>query len=341
MSSIYLRALHRGVSYNISLLPDDTLSVLHAHLESLTSVPAARQKLLYKGKRPTHTHETTIQDAGLTNGIKITMLGSTDQELGNMVKVENEQKRRAHVMQERASKGTVKMRSTGIAKPNTFIFHKLEPLPHLPDPASALNILQRLSSDPAINRVMLTHQLSVGLLTELAPHEHPELLGLNVNAGQAIKLRLRTNQYDGFRSYSETRRVLCHELAHNVWGDHENNFKELNSKLNREVLEFEQRVRDGTHTLASEGSVYEPSPTGLEVEAQAHVLGDRDLPLGRMNQSTNVAGEYLKQPRVASKKKSRRSRTVVGLRRETVIIALTGTAPFSSVRDVEGMFTPE
>jgi len=70
---------------------------------------------------------------------------------------------------------------------------------------------------------MLTHQLSVGLLTELAPHEHPELLGLNVNAGQAIKLRLRTNQYDGFRSYNEIRRVLCHELAHNVWGEHDNN----------------------------------------------------------------------------------------------------------------------
>ncbi len=44
---------------------------------------------------------------------------------------------------------------------------------------------------------MLTHQFSVGLLTELAPHEHPELLGLNVTAGEAIKLRLRTNQYDG------------------------------------------------------------------------------------------------------------------------------------------------
>jgi len=139
---------------------------------------------------------------------------------------------------------------------------------------------------------MLTHQLSVGLLTELAPHEHPELLGLNVNAGQSIKLRLRTNQYDGFRLYSDIRRVLCHELAHNVWGDHDDNvrptnlvppygmsaanlrtqFKELNSKLNREVLEFERRVRDGTHTLTGDSSVYEP-PDGLHVEAQAHVLG--------------------------------------------------------------------
>jgi len=70
---------------------------------------------------------------------------------------------------------------------------------------------------------MHKHHFAVGLLTELAPHEHPELLGLNVNAGEAIKLRLRTNAYDGFRTYKEVRRVLCHELTHNVWGDHDNN----------------------------------------------------------------------------------------------------------------------
>jgi len=150
----------------------------------------------------------------------------------------------------------------------------LEPLAHLPNPTSALEL-----------------QLSVGVLTELAPHEHPNLLGLNLNAGQAIKLRLRTNQYDGFRVYSDIRRVLCHELAHNVWSDHDNNvrftqstddpssylpapkFKELNSKLNREVAEFERRVRDGAHTLAGAEDVYEPVP-GLEAaEVQAHVLG--------------------------------------------------------------------
>ncbi len=37
----------------------------------------------------------------------------------------------------------------------------------------------------------------MGVLTELAPHEQPHLLGLNVNARQAIELRLRTDTYDG------------------------------------------------------------------------------------------------------------------------------------------------
>lgn len=72
---------------------------------------------------------------------------------------------------------------------------------------------------------MQTHKFAVGVLTELAPHEHPGLLGLNENAGQAIKLRLRTDKYDGFRLYSEVRRVLCHELTHNVWSDHDENVR--------------------------------------------------------------------------------------------------------------------
>jgi hypothetical protein len=104
---------------------------------------------------------------------------------------------------------------------------------------------------------MRSHEYSVGLLTELAPHEHPDLLGLNVNAGQSILLRVRTNAYDGFRSYGELRRVLCHELTHNVYGGHGDDvsrsiitspnpkltskkspqFKTLNSQLNREVAE--------------------------------------------------------------------------------------------------------
>lgn len=119
------------------------------------------------------------------------------------------------------------VRSTGSSSSAAlkYRFHRIEPLQHLPNPSSALSILQRLASDPAIKHVMQTNQLEVGVLTELAPHEHPDLLGLNVNAGQAIKLRIRTNAYDGFRLYADVRKVLCHELSHNVWGDHDNNVR--------------------------------------------------------------------------------------------------------------------
>ena len=88
---------------------------------------------------------------------------------------------------------------------------------------AARALLTRLAEDRAIRHVMQKHQFAVGVLTELAPHEHPQLLGLNENAGQAIKLRLRTDDYEGFRAYRDVRMVLCHELTHNVWGDHDNN----------------------------------------------------------------------------------------------------------------------
>lgn len=86
-------------------------------------------------------------------------------------------------------------------------------------------MLQRLSSDPGIQHIMTLLRFSIGLLTELAPHENPELLGLNENKGEKIKLRLRTDQYDGLRSYLDVRMVLCHELTHCVWGDHDNNVR--------------------------------------------------------------------------------------------------------------------
>jgi hypothetical protein len=53
---------------------------------------------------------------------------------------------------------------------------------------------------------------------------------------QAIKLRLRTDSYDGFRSYADVRRVLMHELTHNVWGPHDNNVRSSSHANHRSRL---------------------------------------------------------------------------------------------------------
>ncbi|KAF9072086.1 WLM domain-containing protein [Rhodocollybia butyracea] len=270
-----LTVSHRGQSYPLSLLPNDTLAVLQAKLEELTSTPPPLQKLLYKGKssKP-QDDQISLTQAGLKDGMKIQLIGTTLQELDGIKTVESEVQKRERIMRERAAKAPSKLRSTGLSQSSdlNYRFHKLIPLPHLPEPSSALSLLQRLSDDPAIRHIMNKHKFSVGVLTELAPHEHPELLGLNENAGQQIKLRLRTNRYDGFRTYKEVRRVLCHELTHNVWGDHDNNFKELNSLLNREVAEYESSVRAGTNVLGYSGEVYEPSAQ-LEADSYSRVLG--------------------------------------------------------------------
>ena len=42
------------------------------------------------------------------------------------------------------------------------------------------------------------------------------ILGYNRNKGQEICLRLRTDDYAGFRKYLAIRKTLVHELTHNV-----------------------------------------------------------------------------------------------------------------------------
>ncbi|KIJ55533.1 hypothetical protein M422DRAFT_774532 [Sphaerobolus stellatus SS14] len=281
---ISLNITYKTKHYTLSIPPSETWAALQERLYGFTSVPPAFQKLLYKGKKPAVDHDDTIQEAGLKDGAKVMLLGSTEEEVGSLKAAEAEKKRREEIMKQRAAKGPTKVRNTTSATMNNFRFHKLEPLPHLPNPATALAVLKQLSEDPAIAHVMRAHQYSIGLLTELAPHEHPELLGLNQNRGEIIKLRLRTDAYDGFRSYKEIRRVLCHELTHCVWGDHDDNFKSLNSQLNREVAEFERAALEGSHTLGGGSGMY-------EVEADAHGLISGSYVLGGGSTTTPDSSE--------------------------------------------------
>lgn len=86
---------------------------------------------------------------------------------------------------------------------------------------------------------MKTHKFSVPLLTEMDPAAHTtadsRTLGLNRNKGEVIELRLRTDAYDGYRDYRTIRKTLCHELAHCVFGDHDRDFWDLTSRIEKEV----------------------------------------------------------------------------------------------------------
>ena len=48
-------------------------------------------------------------------------------------------------------------------------------------------------------------------------------MGRNVDRGRAVKFCICTDLHDELVSYGGIRRVLCHELSHNVWGDHDDN----------------------------------------------------------------------------------------------------------------------
>lgn len=124
-----------------------------------------------------------------------------------------------------------------------YTFLRVEPLKGLPKPNVSLNLLMRLKNDPGIVAAMRKHKFTVSLLTEMEPLSHTEtthegtsrILGLNRNAGEVIELRLRTDAHDGYRDYKTIRKTLCHELAHNVHGDHDAAFWTLCHQIEKEV----------------------------------------------------------------------------------------------------------
>lgn len=63
---------------------------------------------------------------------------------------------------------------------------------------------------------------------------NPRLLGVNVNKGVQVKLRLRRVNNDGdFLSYHEILDTMLHELCHNAHGPHNASFYKLWDELRK------------------------------------------------------------------------------------------------------------
>lgn len=93
-------------------------------------------------------------------------------------------------------------------------------------------------------------------------------MGLNRNAGEVIELRLRTDSYDGYRDYKIIRKTLCHELSHNVWGEHDRNFWDLTKEIEQEVERND--TLHGGHRVSKEAEFYNPNDSYDEAEHADH-----------------------------------------------------------------------
>ena len=60
-------------------------------------------------------------------------------------------------------------------------------------------------------------------------------MGLNVNKGEKICLRIRTDDLQGFRKYLSIRDVLFHELTHQLHSEHDAAFWNCMSELKKEA----------------------------------------------------------------------------------------------------------
>ncbi|KAF3902000.1 hypothetical protein AA313_de0201074 [Arthrobotrys entomopaga] len=126
-----------------------------------------------------------------------------------------------------------------------YTFGTFRVLNHLKGSERSETYLRKLAADAGIKSVMARYKFSVGTLSELDPAEHTthesKTLGLNKNNGEEILLRLRTDEYDGYRDYRTVRKTLCHELAHNVHSDHGRGFWELYKVILKGVEEADWR----------------------------------------------------------------------------------------------------
>jgi hypothetical protein len=170
-------------------------------------------------------------------------------------------------------------------------FHCIETLPMLPEQQKAKEILQSLANDPGILACMEKHQWNVGCLAELYPEgkvgeSEVCVMGLNQNKGQKILLRLRTDDLKGFRKILNIRKVLFHELAHNVHSEHDGKFFQLMRQVEKECNELDW-TRDGhvtggiSHANSMDVDAANDSYTG-----GTYVLGSADSTRSQQMMST-------------------------------------------------------
>ena len=224
-----------------------TLADLADRISEDLSIPLENQKYIISPKPglirlPFVSPEQANLSLTTIASRKISLLGNTPEHIASLNKTIESSKARSS----RAYNGPIKAATPARARDwkrlhdeTTYTFLQIRPLPYLPNPERSTKFLERLRDDPGIKATMAKHKWAVPLLTEMNPADHTthdgRTLGLNRNAGEVIELRLRTDAYDGYRDYKTIRKTLCHELTHNVHGEHDQDFWALCHTVEKEV----------------------------------------------------------------------------------------------------------
>lgn len=142
-----------------------------------------------------------------------------------------------------------------------YRIHKWQELKTYKNRAAALDTLTRIANQ--VEPIMHQRHWKVGLLVEFFPKDR-QLLGLNVNHGMKVCVRLRPyNDPESFLDYDSILGTLLHELVHIVRGPHDAQFYKLLDELRSEC---DYLIFKGIHSLAPQpftgkGVVLAPSST--------------------------------------------------------------------------------
>eukprot|EP00730_Choanoeca_flexa_P001640 TRINITY_DN10721_c0_g1_i4.p2 TRINITY_DN10721_c0_g1~~TRINITY_DN10721_c0_g1_i4.p2 ORF type:complete len:584 (+),score=136.55 TRINITY_DN10721_c0_g1_i4:2795-4546(+) len=279
---IHVQAHHGKDSLQFQMQPTATLDDLKREMMRLTGVQQAYQKLIGKKITPTTPHDASVAWLSTNNKLKFMMVVSDPSVVEQM---KEEEARAARRLAQQAQTRRMMMaevdKEASRIETEEFAFLRYEILQEfegqdVPSPAQALTLLRKLGQDPAIRTIMKKYKWSVGLLKEFKPSMETGLvgvtqgclLGYNQNKGEVIALRLRTDDFEGFRHYHIIIRTLLHELAHMVHSDHDANFHALNRLLNKE---YDQLSHGRTAGSTAASGDYEWQDQGLA--SSEHVLG--------------------------------------------------------------------
>jgi hypothetical protein len=245
-------------------------------------------KLIHAGK--VLKDEDTIGSIPGGLNAKLTMMGSTPEAIESLKERDTPNVNNKRIIDDlsgdvSAVLHTNRTSNSGPKQYNPYKFQSIQTLPNLPNEDKAREILTTLANDEGILAVMKKHKWSVGALCELYPEGYVGVsdvcvMGLNENHGQRILLRLRTDDLKGFRKILSIRKVLCHELAHNVHSEHDDNFYVLMRQVEREIVELDWKNGKGRSLSGQAPSdVYTPVSTPVSAAPVAHRLGGSTDPL--------------------------------------------------------------
>ncbi|KAJ7361193.1 WLM domain-containing protein [Mycena albidolilacea] len=151
-----------------------------------------------------------------------------------------------------------------------------------PKEERALLMLQRVAS--LVKPIMRKHGWVLPVLAEFFPAQD-NLIGLNVNAGQKILLRLRpAHAPDTFFEEDEVIQTMLHELTHNVHGPHDEKFYKFLSGLQEE---YDALQRSG---YAGEGffSKGQRVGTGVSHDLPPHLARAKALEAAEKRRKTGL-----------------------------------------------------
>jgi len=262
---------YMGVAYDVPVQTGDSVSSIFDFVQEALDFPRDNCKLICRGKvlRPHDAVSSSGKDR-LLPGSKLMLVATSARDIAvvqssrpdplvkGFVEEERDEKRR----QKRARQAALSAWGTKQDAEYRFGSIKAEFKYNTPPPYEAERLLQKLATDPGIVEIMQTRHFKVGVLTEMSPAEaqdrmarkgtpNLDLLGYNQNSGGMIVLKLRTDNVKGFRPYHDLINTLLHELTHNVWGPHDQNFWKLFGELKAQYMRFHRFWSQGGRAAES------------------------------------------------------------------------------------------